>query len=57
MKIKQHLLDQVSQIKLGGVENFENFMNAVIDENSFDNIMNYIQLAKKSNECEILFWW
>jgi len=54
-EIKQHLLDQVSQIKVGGVENFENFMNAVIDENSFDNIMNYIQLAKKSNECEILF--
>jgi len=49
-EIKQHLLDQVSQIKVGGVENFENFMNAVIDENSFDNIMNYIQLAKKSNE-------
>jgi 1-pyrroline-5-carboxylate dehydrogenase len=53
-EIKEHLLNQVSRIKVGGVENFENFMNAVIDENSFDNIMNYIELAKKSNECEIL---
>jgi len=53
-EIKQHLLNQVSQIKVGGVENFENFMNAVIDENSFDNIMNYIEKAKKSKECEIL---
>ncbi|MEJ5303602.1 MAG: L-glutamate gamma-semialdehyde dehydrogenase, partial [Bacteroidales bacterium] len=53
-EIKQHLLNQVSQIKVGGVENFENFMNAVIDENSYDNIMNYIELAKKSKECEIL---
>lgn len=54
-EIKQHLLNQVSQIKVGGVEDFENFMNAVIDENSFDNIMNYIEIAKKSNECEILY--
>lgn len=53
-EIKQHMLNQVSQIKVGGVENFENFMNAVIDENSFDNIMNYIEIAKKSKECEIL---
>jgi 1-pyrroline-5-carboxylate dehydrogenase len=53
-EIKQHLLNQVSQIKIGGVENFENFMNAVIDENSFDNIMNYLELAKKSSECEII---
>jgi len=53
-EIKQHLLNQVSQIKVGGVENFENFVNAVIDESSFDKIMNYIELAKKSKECEIL---
>ena len=53
-EIKEHLLDQVSRIKVGGVENFENFMNAVIDENAFDNIMHYIDLAKKSNECKIL---
>ncbi len=53
-EIKQHILKQVSQIKVGGVENFENFMNAVIDENSFDNIMGYIKLAKNSEECEII---
>ncbi len=53
-EIKQHLLNQISQIKVGGVENFENFVNAVIDEDSFNNIMNYIELAKESKECEIL---
>ncbi|MFC2118239.1 L-glutamate gamma-semialdehyde dehydrogenase [Bacteroidota bacterium] len=52
--IKEHLLDQVSRLKVGDVTDFGNFMNAVIDEKSFDNIMNYIELAKKSNECEII---
>lgn len=54
-EIKQLVLDQVSEIKVGTVENFENFMNAVIDEASFDNIMHYINLAKKSDECKILY--
>lgn len=53
-EIEQIILNQVSQIKVGEVTNFENFMNAVIDENSFDNIMNYIEIAKKSKECKIL---
>ncbi|MFH0760864.1 MAG: L-glutamate gamma-semialdehyde dehydrogenase [Bacteroidota bacterium] len=52
--IKQHLLDQAAEIKSGDVADFSNFMNAVIDENSFDNIMNYIESARKTNECEII---
>lgn len=53
-QVKQHLLDQAAEITTGDVADFGNFMNAVIDESSFDNIMNYIDLAKKSNECEII---
>lgn len=29
-------------------------MNAVIDEKSFDNIMRYIDIAKQSDDCEII---
>ncbi len=54
-EIKDHVLTQVEQIKVGGVENFENFMNAVIDESAFDNIMRYIELAKNADDCEIVF--
>lgn len=54
-EISESLLSQASRIKVGGVENFENFMNAVIDETSFDSIMNYIDFAKKTSDCEILF--
>lgn len=53
-EIKKHLLEQISQIKTGGVEDFSNFVNAVIDEKSFDKIMSYIDLAKESDECQII---
>ena len=53
-EVKQHLQEQVSQVKTGDVADFSNFMNAVIDESSFDNIMRYIELAKESDDCEII---
>ena len=52
--IKQDYLKDVFSIKIGDVENFKNFMNAVIDENSFDNIVSYIEYAKKSNDASII---
>jgi 1-pyrroline-5-carboxylate dehydrogenase len=45
----------ISQITVGDVRDFSNFMNAVIDENSFDNIMSYIDFAKKSPDAEVIF--
>jgi 1-pyrroline-5-carboxylate dehydrogenase len=53
-EIKQYLQEMTSLIKVGDVADFSNFMNAVIDEKSFDNIMKYIDMAKKSNECTII---
>ncbi|MGB4655248.1 MAG: L-glutamate gamma-semialdehyde dehydrogenase [Bacteroidales bacterium] len=54
-EIKQILLEQLSNIKMGDVADFGNFMNAVIDETSFDNIMGYIENAKKSKDCKIVY--
>jgi 1-pyrroline-5-carboxylate dehydrogenase len=51
-EVKQLLADGVNSFKMGGVENFENFINAVIDEKSFDKIAAYISNAKK--EAKIL---
>jgi 1-pyrroline-5-carboxylate dehydrogenase len=51
---KKYLTEQIAEIKVGDVTDFSNFMNAVIDEKAFDNIMSYIELAKKSEDCEIL---
>ncbi|MFD2573953.1 L-glutamate gamma-semialdehyde dehydrogenase [Spirosoma soli] len=49
-KIKQFL----SEIKMGDVEDFTNFINAVIDERAFNKIATYIDEAKQSNEVEII---
>ncbi len=52
--IQKPLLEQVSEIKVGDVKDFSNFMNAVIDEKSFDNIMRYIGLSQDSSEATII---
>jgi 1-pyrroline-5-carboxylate dehydrogenase len=48
-----HLLKMVSEIKIGDVTNFQNFVNAVIDEASFYRIMTYIDKARKSKDVKI----
>jgi 1-pyrroline-5-carboxylate dehydrogenase len=54
-EIKESVGDMLSEIKIGDVRDFTNFINAVIDEASFDNIMSYIDYAKQSPEAEIVF--
>ncbi len=53
-EVKGLIVDMVNDMKVGGVEDLNNFVNAVIDENSFDNIMSYLNKAKESNEAEII---
>jgi 1-pyrroline-5-carboxylate dehydrogenase len=53
-KLKKRLLEEVSAVKVGDVEDFTNFMNAVIDKSSFDKIKGYIDEAKASSEATIL---
>lgn len=53
-KIKELLQEISSDMKMGNVDNPNNFINAVIDENAFNNIMAYINFAKSSNEAEII---
>ncbi|HRX31049.1 MAG: L-glutamate gamma-semialdehyde dehydrogenase [Bacteroidales bacterium] len=53
--LKEEMGKMLAEIKMGDPIDFTNFVNAVIDEASFDNIMSYIQKAKKSDEAEIVF--
>ena len=46
-EIKQKLVAEIKTMKMGSVEDFSNFINAVIDEKAFDNIAKYIDNAKK----------
>ena len=41
-------------MKVGDVENFENFMSAVIDKKSFDRVSGYIEHAKQSPNTSIV---
>ncbi|WP_149241268.1 L-glutamate gamma-semialdehyde dehydrogenase [Dyadobacter sp. 32] len=48
-EVKAYLLSDIDEIRMGGVEDFSNFINAVIDEKSFDKITSYIEGVKNSN--------
>jgi 1-pyrroline-5-carboxylate dehydrogenase len=52
--IKEKLVKAIKTMKMGTVENFSNFVNAVIDEKSFDNIAKYIDQVKKDKKAKIL---
>ena len=52
--ILEKIKDSASKVKMGDVRDFDNFINAVIDETSFDNIASYIDYAKNSPEAEIV---
>lgn len=51
---KQRMLTEIAQLKVGDVRDFTNFMGAVIDRKSFDNIKGYIDYAQTSPDAEVL---
>lgn len=53
--IKDELLNELSNIKMGSPEDFTNFMNAVIDRESYEKIKSYIDYVKNKKEAKILF--
>ena len=48
-EVKKKLVEQVKTMKMGTVEDFTNFVNAVIDEKSFDKLEAYIKNSRKRN--------
>jgi 1-pyrroline-5-carboxylate dehydrogenase len=53
-EVKKKLIAGVRQFKMGSVEDFSNFINAVIDAKSYQTIKNYIDKAKKDPKSKIL---
>jgi 1-pyrroline-5-carboxylate dehydrogenase len=51
---KNHLKMMLSETKTGGEMDFSNAVNSVIDEPSYDRIMAYIDMARRSPEAEII---
>lgn len=52
--IKDPLIDQIRSIRMGPVQEFGNFMNAVIDKAAFDNTRSYIEHARQAPNAKIL---
>ncbi|MDA3615387.1 L-glutamate gamma-semialdehyde dehydrogenase [Polluticaenibacter yanchengensis] len=53
-KVKTKLVAEIKTMKMGVVDDFTNFINAVIDERSFDKLKKYIDTAKKDKKASIL---
>ena len=45
-KVKEYLVTDLATMKMGPIDDFSNFINAVIDEKAFDSISGYIARAK-----------
>jgi len=52
--VKAFMLADLKTMKMGPTEDFTNFINAVIDEKSFDKLAKYIDAAKKDSNVEII---
>ncbi|MCD9015700.1 L-glutamate gamma-semialdehyde dehydrogenase [Parachryseolinea silvisoli] len=52
--VKKFLLEDLKTFKMGGTEDFGNFINAVIDERAFNTITGYIEQARKNPMNEII---
>jgi len=53
--VKKYMVADLKSMKMGGTEDFTNFINAVIDEKSFDKLSKYISDAKKDKNVEVVF--
>ncbi|MEG2276997.1 MAG: L-glutamate gamma-semialdehyde dehydrogenase [Odoribacter sp.] len=53
-EVKAFMQADLAKIKTGGVEDFSNFVNAVIDETSFDKLAQAIDHAKASPDAEVI---
>jgi 1-pyrroline-5-carboxylate dehydrogenase len=54
-EIEENLLKEMATITMGDPSDFSNFVNAVIDKNSFDSIKDFIDDASNSDDAEIIF--
>ncbi len=53
-EVKGYVLADLKDMKMGPTEDFTNFINAVIDEKSFDKLAKYIDAAKKDSNVEVI---
>ncbi|MBG65405.1 MAG: 1-pyrroline-5-carboxylate dehydrogenase [Flavobacteriales bacterium] len=53
-EVKNHIIKDVNEFKIGPPNKTSNFINAVISEKAFDSIVSYIEYAKNSDQAKII---
>jgi 1-pyrroline-5-carboxylate dehydrogenase len=53
--VKEKLGKELATVKMGPPEDFTNFVNAVIDESSFDKLTASIEQAKSDQDADVIF--
>lgn len=53
--VRERLGRELATVKMGPPEDFENFVNAVIDESSFDKLSGVIEQAKADKDADVIF--
>ncbi len=53
-EVSERMVADIRSMKMGSTEDFTNYINAVIDEKSFDKLSGYIDNAKASSEAKII---
>ncbi len=53
-RVRESMLAQLKEIRMGATTDFRNFMGPVIDRAAYDSIMEYVNFAHESKEAEIL---
>nr|MDK2851491.1 1-pyrroline-5-carboxylate dehydrogenase [Candidatus Cloacimonadota bacterium] len=51
----QEMTSMLETVKMGEVQDFSNYINAVIDKNSFQKIKDYIDYARSTSDAEIIW--
>ncbi|WP_025742905.1 L-glutamate gamma-semialdehyde dehydrogenase [Aquimarina pacifica] len=52
--VEKQVLEDIKSFKMGSPEDMSNFITAVIHERSFDNLVSYIEKAKKDTDATII---
>lgn len=52
--VQKYLIEDLKSFKMGSPEDMSNFINAVIDEKSFDKLASYIDAAKKDDKVKVI---
>ncbi len=53
-EVSERMVADIRSMKMGSTEDFTNYINAVIDEKSFDKLSGYIENAKSATDAKII---